>query len=140
MPVKGFRQLRVPTRTFEVEFKHRPPDDATGDREVLIKTEQIQVPDVGNREWEKRWAMMTVWNTFSEPEAKELGINQAFIFSKGFRELIFRIELNLFTDEEAHKLDVPAQREYDEWLATVRKQFKKRYGVELDDWMDGRLM
>ena len=135
MPVKGFGQLRVPTRTFEIEFKHRPPDDLTGDREILIKTDQMQVPDVGNREWESRWAMMAVWNTFSDTEAKELGINQAFIFSKGFRELIFRIELNHFKDEQANKLDVPAQSKYDHWVTLVRKKFKKMYGVELDDWM-----
>ena len=136
MPVRGFQQTRVPTRTFEVELKHRPLDDTTGDREELVKTEQIQVPDIGNREWEKRWAMMAVWNTFSDEDAKERGINQAFIFSHGFRELIFRIELNPFQDEESHKLDVPAQSEYDNWLAAVRKKFKKLYGTELDDWID----
>ena len=135
MPVKGFGQLRVPTRTFEIEFKHRPLDDATGDREQLIKTEQIQVPDLGNREWEKRWTMMAVWNAFSNTDAKQQGINQAFVFSKDFQELIFRIELNLFQDEQANKLDVPAQGEYDNWLSQVRKKFKKLYGVELDDWM-----
>lgn len=79
---------------------------------------------------------MAVWNTFSDTESKELGINQAFIFSANFRELIFRIELNPFQDEEAHKLDVPAQSEYDDWLAAVRKKFKQRYGVKLDDWID----
>lgn len=136
MLAKGFRQTRVPTRTFEVELKHRPLDDTTGDREELVKTEQIQVPDIGNREWEKRWAMMAVWNTFSDEDAKERGINQAFIFSQGFRELIFRIELNPFQDEESHKLDVPAQSEYDNWLAAVRKKFKKLYGIGLDDWID----
>ncbi|HLO49377.1 MAG TPA: hypothetical protein VK211_13260 [Kamptonema sp.] len=135
MPTKGFQQVRVPTRTFEIELKHRPPDDITGDREELVKTEQIQVPDLGNREWESRWVLMATWNTFTNEESKKLGINQAFIFSKDFRELIFRIELNPFQDEEAHKLDVPAQSEYDKWLAAVRKKFKTRYGVELDDWM-----
>lgn len=79
--------------------------------------------------------MMAAWNTFSDEDVKKLGINQAFIFSQGFRELIFRIELNPFQDEEAHKLDVPAQSEYDEWLAAVRKKFKTRYGIELDGWL-----
>lgn len=137
MPTKGFRQVRVPIRTFEIELKHRPPDDITGDREELIKTEQIQVPDIGNREWEKRWALMATWNTFANEESKKLNINQAFIFSEGFRELIFRIELNPFQDEESHKLDVPTQSEYDQWLAAVRKKFKKLYAIELNDWMDG---
>lgn len=113
MSTKGFQQVRVPTRTFEIELKHRPPDDTTGDREELIKTEQIQVPNLGNREWENRWVLMATWNTFTNEESKKLGINQAFIFSKDFRELIFRIELNPFEDEEAHKLDVPAQSEYE---------------------------
>lgn len=135
MPAKGFQQVRVPTRTFEIELKHRPPDDTTGDREELIKTEQIQIPDLGNREWEKCWVMMAVWNTFGNEESKKLGINQAFVFSQGFRELIFRIELNPFVDEESHKLDVPMQGEYDEWLAVVRRKFKKLYAIELDDWM-----
>ncbi|MEG4149263.1 hypothetical protein [Microcoleus sp. Pol12B5] len=137
MSTKGFQQVRVPTRTFEIELKHRPPDDMTGDREELVKTEQIQVPDLGNREWEKRWVLMATWNTFTEEEAKRCGINQAFIFTKGYRELVFRIEVNPFQDEEAHKLDVPAQSEYSDWLAAVRKKFKKLYAFELDDWMDG---
>lgn len=136
MLLKGFQRTKVSTRTFEVELKHRSLDDTTGDREELVKTEQIQVPDIGNREWEKRWAMMAVWNTFSDEDAKERGINQAFIFSQGFRELIFRIELNPFQDEESHELDVPAQSEYDNWLAAVRKKFKKLYGIGLDDWMN----
>lgn len=132
---KGFQQIQVKTRTFEVELKHRPPDDMTGDREELIKTEKMHIPDLGNREWEKRWAMMTVWNMFSSEEAKQLGVNQVFVFSKGFRELIFRIELNLFEDEEAHKLDVPSQKQYDDWLTQVRKKIKKMYGLEIDDWV-----
>lgn len=41
MPAKGFQQIRVPTRTFEIELKHRPPDDMTGDREELVKTEKL---------------------------------------------------------------------------------------------------
>lgn len=135
MSAKGFKQVCVPVRTFEIELKHRPPDDTTGDREELIKTEQIQVPDLGNREWEKRWAMLAVWNTFSDPEAKRLGINQAFVFTKGFGELLFRIEINAFEDEESHKLDAPSQAEHDRWLQLVKKKFKRLYGVELKEWM-----
>ncbi|MEG4406452.1 hypothetical protein [Microcoleus sp. MON2_D5] len=119
---KGFQQIKIATRTFEVEFKHRPPDDITGDREELISTEQITIPDLGNREWEKRWIILSVWNNFATDKAKELGINQAFIFTEGFKELIIRLEINPFQDEEAKKLDVPKQAAYDDWLASVRKK------------------
>jgi len=131
---KGFQQIKITTRTFEVELKHRPPDDATGDQEELISTEQITIPDLGNREWEKRWAILSVWNNFATDKARELGINQAFIFTEGFKELIIRLEINPFQDEEAKKLDVPKQSAYDDWLVSVRKKFKKLYGFELKQW------
>ena len=37
MLARGFQQTKVPTRTFDVELKHRPLDDTTGDREELVK-------------------------------------------------------------------------------------------------------
>ena len=53
------------------------------------------------------------------------------------RQLAVRAKaVAVFQDEESHKLDVPAQSEYDNWLAAVRKKFKKLYRIELDDWID----
>jgi len=130
----GFKTLDIPIRTFEVELKHREPEDATGEHETLIATEQIKVPNLRNRKWEKRWAICSVWNNFSNPEAKKLGINQAFIFTKNFKQLIIRLEINAFQDEQAETLEPPQQDVYDEWLNQVKKQFKKLYGCELTDW------
>lgn len=131
---KGFGLPKIATRTFEVELKHRPIDDTTGEREELISTEQITIPNLGNREWEKRWVILSVWNKLFSDEAKQLNINQAFIFTKSFRELIIRLEVNSFQDEEPQRLDVPEQKIYDNWLASVRKKFKKLYGVEMREW------
>ena len=131
---KGFKQPEVRVRTFEVELKHREPEDVTGEHEILIATEQIKIPNLHNRKWEKRWVMCSVWNNFSNPEAKELGINQAFIFTKDFKQLVIRLEVNLFQDEQAEILEPPRQDAHEEWLNQVRKQFKKLYGYELAEW------
>ena len=72
---------KIPVRRFEVELKHRPVDDATGEQEKLISTMQIQVPRLGNSDWEKRWCALSIWNLLGSDEAKLHQINQAFIFS-----------------------------------------------------------
>lgn len=125
----------VRVRAFDVELKHREPDDTTGDSEKLISTEQITVPILRNSEWEKRWAVLIVWNGFSQPHFREQGINQAFIFSEGFGELIIRLEVNQFHDEQAEKLDVPEDEVFKKWLADVSKRFKQLYNFEMDEWM-----
>lgn len=130
----GFKTHQVATRIFEVELKHRPINDTTGDREELISTERVIVPDLENREWEKRWVILAVWNNFATDKAKQLGINQAFIFTKNFKELIIRLEINSFQDEEPQQLETPKQEAYDEWLCSVRKRFKSLYGIELKEW------
>lgn len=135
----GFTKVatsRVRTRTFEVELKHRERDDTTGDSETLIATEQIKVPVLRNSEWEKRWAVLIVWNGFSQPHFREQGINQAFIFSAGFGELIIRLEMNQFHDEPAEKLDVPEDEVFKQWLADVRKRFKQLYQFDMNEWME----
>lgn len=70
----------VKIRRFMAELKHRPPDDPIGDREQLIAEIQIEVPRLANSDWEK-------------------GINQAFIFSAGYSDIIMRLEINPFQDE-----------------------------------------
>ena len=130
----GFETLNIPTRVFEVELKHRELEDVTGEHEILITTEQVRVPNLRNRKWEKRWVMCSVWNNFSNPKSKELGINQAFIFTKDFKQLVIRLEVNLFQDEQAQTLEPPRQEIYTEWTNQVKKQFKKLYGCELTDW------
>jgi hypothetical protein len=128
------REVRI--RTFEVELKHREPGDTTGESETLIATEQIKVPILRNNEWEKRWAILIVWNGFSQPHFQEQGINQAFIFEKGFKDLIIRLEINPFYDEKAEKLDAPKDEAFDEWLKEVKKRFKQLYNFEMDEWIE----
>lgn len=135
----GFAKIEkrpVRTRAFEVELKYREPDDTTGDSEKLIATEQIKVPILRNSEWEKRWAILIVWNGFSQPHFKEQGINQAFIFSAGFGELIIRLEINQFHDEPAEKLDVPDDEAFQQWLADINKRFKQLYHFEMKEWLE----
>ena len=136
---KGFgkiikREVRI--RTFEVELKHRDPGDTTGESETLIATEQIKVPILADYEWEKRWAVLIVWNGFSQPHFEEQGINQAFIFSESFEEFIIRLEVNRFHDEEAENLNAPEDKVFEKWLADVRKRFKKLYNFEMDEWIE----
>jgi hypothetical protein len=126
---------KIPVRRFEVELKHRPPDDATGDREVLITTLCMEVPRLANSEWEKRWCALSVWNLFNSEEAKAHKINQAFIFSADFKELIMRLEINEFQDEEPHKLHPPNQKEHDKWHHAVTTKFAQLYGRKLSEWL-----
>ena len=126
----------IKTRVFEIELKHREPDDTTGEREELIATERMEIPDLKNRDWEEKWVTLNVWNSFSDQHFKEQGINQAFIFSEGFKRLIVRLELNKFHDEEAQQLDVPGEQEFQNWLNQVRKKFKKLYQFDFDKWQE----
>lgn len=128
------REVRV--RIFEVELKHREPDDKTGDSEILIATERIKVPILRNYEWEKRWAVVIVWNGFSQPHFKEQGINQAFIFEKGFKDLIIRLEVNQFHDENAEKLEAPDDDAFEQWLGKVNKRFKQLYNFDMNEWIE----
>lgn len=125
----------VKVRRFMVELKHRPPDDTTGEREELIETITVIVPRLANSEWEKRWCALVVWNLFSQAAAKEAKINQAFIFTADFKELIMRLEINDFVDEECHKLPPPSQDEHDKWHRQVEKRFRTLYNQKLDDWL-----
>ncbi len=75
---------KIPVRRFQVELKHRPLDDATGEREEMIGEIQIEVPRLANSEWEKRWCALCVWNLLGSEEAKQQNVNQAFIFTAGY--------------------------------------------------------
>lgn len=129
---------KVKIRRFEVELKHRPPDDATGERKELIATINLEVPRLANSEWEKRWAALCVWNLLGSDEAKEKGINQAFIFSADFGEIIMRLEVNPFQDEEVKKLDPPSQKEHNIWHEKVQKRFAQLYNLKLSEWIKTR--
>lgn len=126
---------KIPIRKFQVELKHRPLDDTTGEHEKLLTTLQVEVPRLANSEWEKRWCALAVWNLLSSEEAKERNINQAFIFSANFAEIIMRLEINPFQDEEVHKLNPPSEAEHRRWHEKVTKKFAQLYGVKLSEWM-----
>ena len=132
--MSGFSKPLIATRVFEIELKHRKPEDATGEDEILIATEQVRVPDLHNREWEKRWVICSAWNNFSSPECQKLGINQVFVFTQDFKELVIRLEINPFQDEQAEILQPPPQEAYEAWLVAVKQRFKKLYGCDLKDW------
>ena len=139
---KGFKRPAVKTRVFNIELKHRDPEDKTGEDEVLIATEQLEVPCLNNVGWEERWAVTTVWNSFSQPHMKEQGINQAFVFTErsdgGFGRLVIRLETNLFHDEPAEKMEVIEGDSFEHWLNQVRKRFKELYGCDFDEWQKSR--
>lgn len=124
----------VPVRRFEVELKHRPVADLTGENETLIYTIQFQVPRLGNSDWEKRWCALCVWNLLGSEEAKLNQINQAFIFSADYAEIIMRLEVNPFEDEVAHKLPPPSEKSHTIWHESVQKRFAQLYGMKLSEW------
>lgn len=142
-----FKQIKIPMRSFYCELKHRPTDDAcggklrTGEREQLIETLILEVPRLRDSNMEKQWAMPTasfanaqLWNKLHEPEFIELGINQIFIFTAQFGELIIRLEVNKFDDEPARKLTAPDPTVFTIWQQKVAKQFKKLYGIDVNQF------
>lgn len=126
---------KIPVRRFQVELKHRPPDDATGEREEMIGEIQIEVPRLANFDWEKRWCALCVWNLLSSEEAKQQKVNQAFIFTAGYSDIIMRLEINPFQDEEVRILKPPEQAAHDAWHRAVTKKFSQLYGAKLDEWL-----
>ena len=125
---------KVSLRTFCLELKHRPADDETGERETLIHSLELTVPRLANSSLETRWAMLSAWNMFASEYAKEKEVNQIFIFNANWQELLARLELNKFIDEECETLNPPDPKQHDSWTQTVQKQFTKLYGMKLDDW------
>ena len=95
-----FKQIKIPTRSFYCELKHRPPDDRTGEQEQLIETLILEVPRLKNSDMERQWAIAILWNKLHEPEFKEKGINQVFVFTAEFGDLIIRLEANKFDDQK----------------------------------------
>lgn len=125
----------IPVRRFQVELKHRPPDDAIGEREELIGEIQIEVPRLANSDWEKRWCALCVWNLLSSEEAKQQKVNQAFIFTAGYSDIIMRLEINPFQDEAVRILKPPDQATHDAWHRAVTKKFSQLYGAKLNEWL-----
>ncbi|ACC81129.1 hypothetical protein Npun_F2575 [Nostoc punctiforme PCC 73102] len=75
-----------------------------------------------------------MWNRLYEPEYQERGINQIFIFTAQFGELIIRLEVNPFEDELAKKLVAPEPQAFQNWQKKVEEQFKKLYGISIKQW------
>lgn len=94
-------------RSFYCELKHRPPDDHTTENEELIDVLILKVPRLKNSNMEKQWAITQLWNKLHDPEFIVRNINQVFIFTAQFGELIIRLETNPFQDETDKKLPVP---------------------------------
>lgn len=124
----------IPLRRFQVELKHRPPDDETGEREELVETVEMRVPRLAKSAWEERWVTLSVWNYLSTAKTQNNNINQAFIFSADYSKLIMRLEVNPFHDEEVKVLNPPSQNEHDQWRKAVEKQFRRLYGIDMSKW------
>jgi hypothetical protein len=129
-----FKQINVPMRSFYCELKHRPPSDDTGEQEELIETMILEVPRLKNSNMERQWAIAQLWNKLHDPEFIQKDINQVFIFTAQFGELIIRLEVNQFEDEPARKLTAPEPSVFEEWQQKVAKQFKKVYGIDINKW------
>lgn len=129
-----FKQIVVPVRSFYCELKHRPPEDKTGEHEELIETLILEVPRLKNSNMEKQWAVAQMWNKLHEPEFVEKAINQVFIFTAQFGELIIRLEVNQFEDEPSKKLVAPDTDVFEKWRQQVEKRFKSLYGVNVSQW------
>jgi hypothetical protein len=135
-----FKQIKIPMRSFYCELKHRPPEDRTGEQEELIETLILEVPRLRNSNMERQWAIAQMWNKLHEPEFSEKGINQVFIFTAQFGELIIRLEVNQFEDEPARKLVAPEPSIFEKWQAKVAKQFKKVHGISLEQWQQNGVL
>lgn len=128
---------KVDTRKFKIEYKHRPIDDLTGEREELILIKEVHVPRLADSNLETQWIALQVWGYLESQEAKELNINQAFIFNADFSEVLLRMETQVFHDEDPKHIPAPTQSRYDVWREKVDKRMKKLYNLGLDEW-DGR--
>lgn len=132
--MKGFNNTaNIPMRRFSVELKHRPPEDKTGENEELIDTFDLYIPRLKDAKLEIQWAFTEMWKRL-ESEYKDKGINQIFLFTAEFKDLIARIEVNPFEDETAHKIDSPTEEQYQQWIDKLNKRFKSLYGISIDNY------
>jgi hypothetical protein len=129
-----FKRVNVPLRSFYCELKYRSPDDVDGSREELIETLIYKVPRLANSDMEKQWCFSALWNKICEEDWKSRGINQVFIFTAQFGELLMRMELNEFVDEKARKLEPPDENAFKKWQDQVEKQFRKIHGISVNEW------
>lgn len=128
---------KVNIRKFNVEYKHRPASDCTGEHEQLIITKEIHVPKLADSNLETQWVALQVWGYLESEEAKELNINQAFIFNADFSEILLRMETQVFYDENPKHIPAPSQFKYDVWREKVDKRMKRLYSLSLDEWNGG---
>lgn len=126
---KGFSRKIVPLRRFEIELKFRPDGD-DGTNEILVLTTHIDIPSLKNADMERQWCFALCWDKLYG-EWKELGVNQCFVFTKDFGEILARLESQEFQDEPMKKLPAPSQRHWDNWFDGVKKRFKRLYGFDL---------
>lgn len=133
MPTK-FGKTRVELSYYCIEYKHRPEDDNTGEREEIIDTRRIGVPVLKNRGWEDNWALTVAWNDLTKAENKARGINAAYVCTDDFKRTLTRLELNPFQDEESRVLNPPSDRDYHAWRRQIEQRFKQLYGISLKGW------
>lgn len=124
---------KIPLRSFYCELKHRPPGD-DGSNEELIEVLELQVPRLKNSDMEKQWVFALAWGKLDEPEYQQKGINQIFIFTAQFGELLMRIENQPFEDEPARKLNPPDEDDYRQWQSKINRRFKELYGISIEQW------
>lgn len=129
------KKVDIPLRSFYCELKHRPPGD-DGSNEELIDVLELKIPRLKNSDMEKQWAFAHLWNKLNEPEFLSRDINQVFIFTAQFGELLMRMEVQPFTDEPSQKLQPPEKDSYSKWQEAVEKRFKKLYGISIAEWRE----
>lgn len=129
-----FKNPKVSLRKFYVELKYRPPGEVTEeDNEVLIETLEVNVPRLKDSAMEKQWVYNMCWNSLTD-EWQHRGINQVFIFTAEFGEMLLRLELDPFQDQECVVVNNPDEDKHEMWADSVRQQFKKIYGITLEHW------
>jgi hypothetical protein len=125
---------KIPLRSFYCELKHRPEGD-DGSNEELIQVLELKVPRLKNSEMEKQWAIASLWNKLFA-EYQDRGINQIFIFTHEFGELLMRMEVQPFDDEPAQQIKPPDEHKWKQWQSEVEKRFFSLYRCSISRWSE----
>lgn len=135
----------IPLRHYFVEYKFRLPETPetltapADDVEDVIQTTVLSLPVLRDVTLEQQWLMFLVQVFLSSDEAKQKGINQAFVFyydprREAVKDLILRMETAKFTDEESKYLELPEEDTYSKWRSQLNTKFQRLYGVTINQW------
>ena len=139
----------VPVKWFYIEYKYCLSETEetlkaqADDVEEVIKTAKIYLPVLKDAVLEESWIMSLIQVFLSTDEAKQLGINQAFVFSydpkkDAVKDLLLRMQTEKFTDEDSQFLDSPDVKKVVNWRSRLDVKFKLLYGLSLSEWFDAQ--